>query len=271
MARVKRYLDSRATDSHERWLVSYADFITLLFAFFVVMYAISSVNEGRYRVLGSAIGTAFRIAEPQALRDGVQVVQGPLVVAPRIGARASAWRRHDQRSARTSAALLAALKPLADAGQAEVRRSGRGVVVDIGAGALFASGEAQLQPAARAPLAAVAQVLAGLEAPVEVEGHTDNEPIQSARFPSNWDLSAARAGRVARLLQEHGVAPGRLAAIGYAEFRPLDGNDSAEGRARNRRVSIVVVDPEPGSAGEPGREAAPRGDPPMEFKVQPAR
>lgn len=259
MARVKRYLDSRASDSHERWLVSYADFITLLFAFFVVMYAISSINEGRYRVLGSAIGEAFRVAPPGA---PVQRAEGAIVGADRIGI-AAAWRRHEARTGKARAALVAALGPLAESGLARVSVTGRGVVVDIGAGALFAPGDAVLQPVARAPLAAAAQVLRGLASPIEVEGHTDNAPISTAQFPSNWELSSARAGRVARFLAEQGVAPERLAAVGYAEFRPTDTNATEAGRARNRRVTLVVVDPEPGAP------AAARASGPAEFVVKP--
>jgi len=259
MARVKRYLDSRASDSHERWLVSYADFITLLFAFFVVMYAISSVNEGRYRVLGVAIGSAFRVPQP------AQAVSGTIALVPGTGA--AAWRRRERRIEGARAAIEAALRPLVEGGEAQLHASGRGLVIDIGAGALFPPGEAQLAPGARAPLAAAAQVLRGLTAPVEVEGHTDNVAISTPRFPSNWELSAARASRVARFLAEQGVAPARLAALGYAEYRPVADNDTEAGRARNRRVSIVVVDPEPGAP----ESATPRPAAPMEFKVQPPR
>jgi chemotaxis protein MotB len=268
MARVKKYLDTRASDNHERWLVSYADFITLLFAFFVVMYAVSTVNEARYRVVGSAIGTAFGIAGAGAL-PGQQAAQGSVVPLPAGGARGEdARRRYRERIAQTQKSLAVAVGPLAASEEVPVHQTGRGIVVDIGAGTLFAPGDATLRPAARAPLAAVAEVLKGLTLPVEVEGHTDSTPIRGGPYPSNWELSAARAATVVRFLQANGVAADRLAAVGYAEFKPVASNRHPEGRARNRRISLVVLDPEPpGSAPAPGEGAAQLSYPPMEFKV----
>ncbi|HUL93787.1 MAG TPA: OmpA family protein [Burkholderiales bacterium] len=251
-AHVKRYLDSRASDSHERWLVSYADFITLLFAFFVVMYAVSSVNEGKYRVLGDAIGTAFRIG-------------GPAVPASQLGTiRPNLWARRE-RAAATNRSVAAAVAPLAGQGQMRVLSHARGTTVEIGAGVLFAPGQAALRQESLQVLNALAQALRAGEQPVEIEGHTDDTPIRTAQFPSNWELSAARAGSVARALAEGGVAPARLAAIGYGEFRPVDSNATEEGRARNRRVSVTVVDPEPGA--ESGAESRGRSFPSMEFPV----
>jgi len=272
MARVKKYLDTRASDSHERWLVSYADFITLLFAFFVVMYAISSVNEAKYRVVGTAIGTAFGISAAGKAVPGPQAQGGQLAPLPRGGtARAEAARRRRmERMQRTEQALAEALAPLMAKHEASVRQTGRGVVLDIGVGALFAPGEAALQPIVLGPLVAAVSVLKGVELQVEVEGHTDDKPLQpGARFPSNWELSSARASSVVRHLQAHGVAPERLAAVGYAEFRPVASNRFPEGRARNRRISIAVLDPEPPQAApSPPDATAPLSYPPMEFEVQ---
>ena len=226
MARVKRYLDTRANDSHERWLVSYADFMTLLFAFFVVMYAISSVNEGKYRVLGHAIGTALGVSGSRAALSGDALLA-----------------RHRERMSELARTLGAALAPLAAEGQVRLVQNARGLTVDIGAGALFAPGQAALREEARAVLVAVAKVLREGKEPLEVEGHTDDTPINSTAFPSNWELSVTRASTVVRILVEQEVAPARLAAIGYGEYRPVESNDTPEGRARNRRVSLTVVAP----------------------------
>ena len=266
MRRAKRYLDSRSTDSRDRWLVSYADFITLLFAFFVVMYALSTVNEGKYRQLGQAIGTAFGVAESAE----------PLPIAP-LGLTRSATARaeaaaasHRERLAEAERSLGEALAPLIAEGNARIVPNGRGVSLEIGAGFLFASGQALLREGAREALATLAAVLRDGDQPIEVEGHTDDVPIHSAQFPSNWELSAARASAVVRVLLDLGVAPVRLAAIGFGEFRPVESNGSAEGRARNRRVSITLVMPEPvaASAALPAGRS-PQSFLPMEFPVRP--
>lgn len=265
VTRVKRYLDSRADDNHERWLVSYADFMTLLFAFFVVMYAISSVNEGKYRVLGQSIGSALGIVVP-----GGQPVPGGAQGANARGALSgdALLARHRERMGELARTLGAALAPLAAEGQVRLLQNARGLTVDIGAGALFAPGQAALRQEARAVLAAVARALREGEEPLEVEGHTDDTPINSTAFPSNWELSVTRASTVVRLLVEQGVAPARLAAIGRAEYLPVESNDTPQGRARNRRVSLTVVAPAPAApANSPAR--AMQSFPPMEFPVGP--
>ena len=269
MPRLKKYLDTRASDNQERWLVSYADFITLLLAFFVVMYAVSSVNESKYRVVGTAIGSAFGSGGAAA---GAPMIQGPVVSLPLGSAvRAEAARaRREERMQDAERELAAALGPLVADGQANVRRSGRGVVIDIGAGALFATGDAVLQPAVRTPLGAAAAVLKGLDLPLEIEGHTDDKPIQGGQYPSNWELSSARASSVVRFFQGLGIAPERMSAVGYAEFRPVTSNAHAEGRARNRRISITVVDLQPLTGGAAGAGVEPTlSYPPMEFKIDP--
>jgi chemotaxis protein MotB len=263
VTRVKRYLDSRADDNHERWLVSYADFMTLLFAFFVVMYAISSVNEGKYRVVGQAIGSALGVI---AVPGGQPVPGGGRGANSRGALSGDALARHRERMSELERTLGAALAPLAAEGQVRLLRNARGLTVDIGAGALFAPGQATLRQEARDVLVAVAKVVRVGEEPLEVEGHTDDTPIYSSAFPSNWELSATRASTVVRLLVEQGVAPARMAAIGRAQFQPVESNDTAEGRARNRRVSLTVVASAPAApANSPAR--AIQSFPPMEFPV----
>jgi chemotaxis protein MotB len=261
MARRKRR--NQDTDNHDRWLVSYADFITLLFAFFVVMYAISQINEGKYRVLSDALLQAFK---PDGHRDNVIVPplpqhhpdtpHGSGIVPPvRPDGKGEDGRAADRM--RTLARdVINALDPLMKSGQVRVTESGRGVAVEINASVLFTSGEAVLQSQSQPALEALGRVLAPLPNDVEVEGHTDNTPIASARYPSNWELSAARASSVVRLFIEEGVASVRLVAVGYADTRNISPNTTPEGRAQNRRVTVMIL-PE----GERKSALPPRPDP----------
>ncbi|MFN3985957.1 MAG: flagellar motor protein MotD [Rhodocyclaceae bacterium] len=235
-------------ENHERWLVSYADFITLLFAFFVVMYSLSSINEGKYKVLSDSLVSAFRSININ--EQGQQIILPPVVpptALPTVVNRPSPEssrdnRRTDQVQRMRSMAdeIRRVLEPLTRSGQVTVTEGAHGISVEINASVLFAPGEAALGPAAAAPLRAVAQVLAEADFPIKVEGHTDNIPISTFRFPSNWELSSARASSVVRLFIDAGVAAGRLTAAGYSDQRPIEDNASEAGRARNRRVTILI-------------------------------
>lgn len=248
MPRRRKHHDEH--ENHERWLVSYADFITLLFAFFVVMYSLSSINEGKYRVLSDSLVSAFRnvsindsgqqlIVSPLAT-PAAQMVP-PVVARPPAGDAVEAHRHAQVRQMHDMAdSIRRVLEPLTRSGQVTVSEGAHGITVEINASVLFAAGEATLGPAAAAPLRAVAQVLAGANFPVRIEGHTDDVPISTFRFPSNWELSSARASSVVRLFVEAGVAAGRLTASGYADQRPIADNDTESGRARNRRVTILI-------------------------------
>lgn len=232
-------------ENHERWLVSYADFITLLFAFFVVMYAISQVNEGKYRVLSDALLQAFKPDDPGAGRQRPDMRRDdqpqPAIQLP-IKLPVDAGRRRVEAKMKGIADdIRKVLEPLVKEGQVRVTESARGIAVEINASVLFAPGQAVLNDSSVRSLVAVAQVLAGAENAIEVEGHTDNAPIGTPLFPSNWELSAARASRVVRLFTQAGVAPERMAAIGYGEYRNVDTNDTPEGKARNRRVTVMIL------------------------------
>ncbi len=233
-------------ENHERWLVSYADFITLLFAFFVVMYAISSVNEGKYRVLSDSISSAFRSIPGNTSGAMVQVnpnVPIPAAIPfnkPRPSNLKSDLQREQNRELlrRKAKDIKEVLAPLVKEGKVRITEGAQGISVEINASALFESGEARLQVPAIRVLTAVGQVLATTDFPITVEGHTDNAPINTPLFPSNWELSGARAASVVRLFIETGVEPKRLTATGYAEQRPMEDNVTSEGRQRNRRVTI---------------------------------
>lgn len=244
----KRRRTEEDHENHERWLISYADFITLMFAFFVVMYAISSVNEGKYRVLSDSITAAFRNIPGSAAGAMVQVnPHAPLPVTipfrkPQVAnIRTDADREQNRELLRQKAREIStALAPLVQQGHVRITEGAHGITVEINASVLFGSGEANLQAPAVRALAAVGQILATTDFPLTVEGHTDNVPINSPLFPSNWELSGARAASVVRLFVETGVDPRRLAATGYAEQRPVADNATLDGRQRNRRVAITL-------------------------------
>ncbi|MCX8086967.1 MAG: flagellar motor protein MotD [Rhodocyclaceae bacterium] len=233
-------------ENHERWLVSYADFITLLFAFFVVMYALSSINEGKYRVLADSIAAAFRNIPGQSVGAMPQINPAaplpatiPLKKPQVANLKADLEREKIRELLRHKAKeITEALAPMVEQGQVRVTEGALGITVEINASVLFDSGEARLQPQAQRVLTAVGRILASTDFPITVEGHTDNVPINSPVFPSNWELSGARAASVVRLFIENGVDPRRLTAVGYAEHRPVADNATPEGRQRNRRVAI---------------------------------
>jgi chemotaxis protein MotB len=236
-------------ENHERWLVSYADFITLLFAFFVVMYAISQVNEGKYRVLSDSLLQAFK---PDAAADTLLPTRDPHSGAPtspiarlRLKREEAERRAREERMRNLAHQVMQALAPLVQSGQVRVTQSARGIAVEINASMLFKSAQATLEPDSKRALVAVAQVLGGADNAVEVEGHTDRDPINTPQFPSNWELSGARASSVVRLFVDSGVAAQRLVAAGYADTRPVDGSDTVDARTRNRRVTVLIRPEQP--------------------------
>lgn len=245
-------------DNHDRWLISYADFITLLFAFFVVMYAISAVNENKYRVLAGALGSAF--GKPET---AVTVPQQPTVALPRE-VRQRTLRQQQAIEERThmtevASSLIDVMAPLVKEGKVRVTQSRRGVSIEINANVLFAAGRAELEPRSLAVLRAVAEKLKNEPFDLEITGHTDNLPISNSAFASNWELSAMRATSVVRLLAANGIAPVRLSAVGREASQPIASNDTAEGRARNRRVELMILSSLPDTVEEiPVPSAAPR-------------
>lgn len=223
--------------NHERWLVSYADFITLLFAFFVVMYAISSVNEGKYKVLSSTLKNVFDTApassKPIALLHG--------------SASSSQDSTQKDVSDEQRRVLVQIKLDMVSALKNEMAQHKVNIVdhkdwldIDIQSELLFSSGSAVLSDAALTTLTKISQVLARYPNAVRIQGYTDNVPIVSSIYPSNWELSAARAVSVLRLFIEQGVDPARMAAVAYGEFQPLADNTTEAGRQRNRRVMVAI-------------------------------
>lgn len=285
----KKHAESH--ENHERWLVSYADFITLLFAFFVVMYSVSSVNEGKFRVLADSMMAAFRSANPNSakpiqlggmvgapapqavgqpnLSPGVAPDLRPLPAsiiqrAPRVMLTLS---KGSNPANKNSAPILTADKAGSTGGQANtdpnlakvvakleqylsnliktdlvnVRSSEFWVEVEIKNSILFDSGSATLSQEALEPMALIADILREVPNRIQVEGFTDNRPINTPIYPSNWELSAARAASVVHVLMDNGVRPERMSAMGYGEYQPIADNRTEQGRLQNRRVVLVIM------------------------------
>jgi chemotaxis protein MotB len=230
MARKKKHEEH---ENHERWLVSYADFITLLFAFFVVMYSISSVNEGKFRVVSQSIVEALNPMIPMSattLRFAPESQGGPTSNRA-ISIDLQVYRK-----------LSEAIKAIDATGRVKVAQSERGVTISITDTMLFKPGEAIVLAESRETLLRVASVLTDFPHQIRIEGHTDNVPIHTKEFPTNWELSASRALNITRFLTEGGYLPAdRLAASGYGEFHPIAPNDTPEGRSQNRRVEVVIL------------------------------
>jgi len=242
----------------ERWLVSYADFITLLFAFFVVLYSISSVNTGKFRVLSKSISTVFSEdvtrAAPVDLGGGAPPSTGLLDGAPNVAPLDdpdgdTAIATTPQPVAPPAVPVVGtprarideALAPFGQQGDVKVRESSDWLEIELGSEVLFASGSAALNPAALPMLDQLAVVIADMGYPARIEGFTDDVPLVGGPFGSNWGLSAARAASIAERLAAARVAPDKLAAVGYGEFRPVADNATAEGRRRNRRVVVAIA------------------------------
>jgi len=245
---MARRAKRQGPDNHDRWLVSYADFITLLFAFFVVMYALSSVNEGKYKVfnvsMSQAFGTQGAAAEGGTMKLTEQDMYFKSLVDRRNARLAEKQRKLNERMQKLNETLTTKMAGFVKNGQMTVSQSNRGVTLDINASMLFKPGEAAVQAEAVQTLADVAKILSEEDMSIEVEGHTDNIPISNSQFPSNWELSSARASSVVRLFIEQGIVATRLKATGLADNIPVQENSTIEGRARNRRVAVTVLAPE---------------------------
>jgi chemotaxis protein MotB len=305
--RMKRHEEEH--ENHERWAIPYGDLLTLLLAFFVVMYSISSVNAGKYRVLSDSLYAAFR-GEPRTLepievghkRVGsgadirVSLVQQamlkgqpramlapvPIAMATPMpnsqtpyqavppqgstsGVKSATGPTHPEdteAAARERAAAITLTRVADDVAKAMsdlvrknlvvVRRKQFWIEVEIRTDILFPSGSAQLSPKAVDIIRRLADVLARFPNPVRVEGFTDNVPIRTVQFYSNWELSAARAGSVVHVLSDRGVASDRLAVVGFGQQHPVASNATAQGRNANRRVTVVILSTASDRQNEPG-------------------
>ncbi|MGB5211090.1 MAG: flagellar motor protein MotD [Gammaproteobacteria bacterium] len=270
MARKQRHEDHV---NHEAWAIPYGDLVTLLLAFFVVMYSMSSLNEGKYRVLSDSLRAAFRGApraiEPiqigektsKSLRESAPdaIDPGALMALPvspaeqmRRGPLAGRGSNDAFPGALSEEGINAALRQMADAVEQAMRplikddlirveRRRSWIEVEINTDILFPSGSATMAPDAVPVLEQIADILKPFPNPIRVEGHTDTQPISTREFPSNWELSAARAASVVHLYTRRGIEPTRMVVTGLGEYRPATENSSAEGRNRNRRVVLIIL------------------------------
>ena len=240
--------------NHERWLVSYADFITLLFAFFVVLFASSQSDKKKQTQLAAAMQSAFTpmamfeahsktpaITTGEAASDSLTPtpIQPPLPTADQLAVQAAATETE-----MSIGKMLAEKNPdnRLPPDSITMHTTQEGLVISLHEAGFFASGSSEVRPSSMDLLARLAAALPS--GPLRVEGHTDNVPIHTAQFFSNWELSTARATTIARLLLDHpNIHPAALSAAGYAEFHPVASNDTEAGRAQNRRVDIILLRP----------------------------
>jgi chemotaxis protein MotB len=257
MARKKKHEEHV---NHEAWAIPYGDLVTLLFALFTVMYAMSSVNEGKFRVLSDAMIAAFNgapksmrpvnLGEPEQGKGGDKPLIGitptalikiqgqennpsPPAIAPLQDSSGSLIRMERQ--------VQDAMRALIDAKLITVRRESMWLEIEINTDILFPSGAGAFSTTAEPVLDKLAEVLRPFPNPIRVEGHTDDRPIHTGPFPSNWELSAARAASVVHQFTKQGIDPLRLEIVGFGEFHPRQPNDSNEGRNANRRVAVLVL------------------------------
>ncbi len=251
---ANRRRSSDAPENHERWLVSYADFITLLFAFFVVMFASSQTDKARAKEISEAVEKALENGTSLGVPPAVAKILGGTVDDKGQGNAQMRGPGGAQRAAKEAPAedvlelapslksLTAELEQEIKAGKVEVILEPRGLVVSLKETAFFPSGTDMIDPATYPIMAKLAEALKALSNPLRVEGHTDSVPIHTARFRSNWELSAARSIAMMELLcTRYKIDQMRMGIVGFADNEPEASNDTVEGRAKNRRVDIVIL------------------------------
>lgn len=264
---MRRQRRRSSHSNHDRWLISYADFITLLFAFFVVLYASAQVDKRKVGKLAMAIQVAFQemgvfqasttqvplddnspmpFSTAQAIENTehtasvARIVSRPTAALGSGSGSGSGSENGDLGQLRTE--LETALAAQIKLKEVAIHSEADGLVISLREVGFFESGAAQMKSASRGALDTIAAMLRQRDCRLRIEGHTDDAPIHTAQFPSNWELSTSRATEIVRLLiVRDGYSPDRLAASGYAEYHPVASNRSAEGRGMNRRVDIVIL------------------------------
>jgi chemotaxis protein MotB len=260
--------EAPAPENHERWLVSYADFITLLFAFFVVMFASSQTDKSRAKQVSQAVEKALKDGSSFSVPPQVAKILGGTVDEKGVGnammkGPGGAQRVSKETQPENLIELLPSLKRLTKdledeikAGKLELRLEARGLVISLKDSAFFPSGTDVLDQGSLPTMKKLASVIASLPNLIQLEGHTDSIPIHNARFKSNWELSCARGIAVLNTFCENFNLPyARFSVVGRADTVPVDTNDTPEGRARNRRVDVVIVNSLRISSAEPANVA----------------
>jgi chemotaxis protein MotB len=253
---MRRRKPSQRHVNHDRWLISYADFITLLFAFFVVMYSTAQVDKQRVGKLALAIQVAFQQlgvfpgSAVQSPKPGILETYRPAGPEPGTSPPNPAVEGTEDLSA-LRRELEQSLKREIARNEVDIRAVPDGLVISLREIGFFETGSAAIQPHSESAFARIAGLLSQRDYRIRIEGHTDNVPIHNPQFNSNWELSTARATELVRLLiTRYGFAAERLSAAGYAQYHPVASNASAEGRAKNRRVDLVVLGKWPAAAPE---------------------
>ena len=246
MAKRKKHHEEH--ENHERWLITYADLITLLLGLFVVLYSMSQLDLQKYQQFVAAFGRIFGGGGAGILPGDKGVLAAPVV--PKSGAGDEEKDAFDKRGDKLEVQLNAILSSSIKAKEVILATTPEGLTIHLLERLLFESGSAELRAESKAVLDTLAEILRLLPNRIRIEGHTDNRPIRSAKFPSNWHLSVARALNTAYYLMNRGVRPEKISIAGYAEFRPIAPNDTEENRAKNRRVDIVILSMNNGILGE---------------------
>jgi chemotaxis protein MotB len=256
MQRRQKRKQQQSGPNHERWLVSYADFITLLFAFFVVMFATAQTDNAKAQAVSESVKRAL---QGESFKDTLSMLLGEKVNLKAPGQRPDAGTAKPgiaDQSGLTLADLLPilsqALQQEIQSGRLALRMTSRGLTISFTQTALFPSGEDEIASDFYPTIQKIADAMNKVRNPARAEGHTDSIPIHNSRFRSNWELSAARSIALVELFTKFGVAHERLSIAGYADTAPVDKNDTEEGRRKNRRVDIVILN-ETGAKGEPDR------------------
>ena len=239
---------NRESENTDRWLVSYADFITLLFAFFVVMYSVSQVNEGKFKILSETLTDAF--VQPERSLQPIQIGEVNKADTATSGentypndyVEAETTEEIDESFKELRASLDESLSELVDAGLVKIRSNQNWIEIDMGSGLLFKSGEDILSENANLTLKTIVDTmnLKDRQHAIMIRGYTDNIPIKSKKFPSNWSLSSARAVSVLHKLEQAGLPSSLLTAEGYGEQQPIADNNTDAGKKQNRRVVMAI-------------------------------
>ncbi len=226
MRRRRRKVEEE--ENVDRWMVPYADFVTLLFCFFTAMYPMSNVDTDKLGKFVDSMRTAFHITGSRG--NSFSVIEGVQVFIP-----TNVELESDIRE------VMGVLISKSNGG-IDVRREGRGVIISVVDKFFFGTGSADLKESSKAVLDKIFLALSKYKNMIRIEGHTDNIPISTDKYPSNWELSASRAINVAKyFVEKHGIQPGRISTSGYSSYRPVASNDTPEGRSKNRRVDIVIM------------------------------
>ncbi|MCX7724980.1 MAG: OmpA family protein [Thermodesulfovibrio sp.] len=211
--RIRRRNNNEEEENIHRWLISYSDFLTLLFTFFVALYALSSIDITKAEKMTISLRKVFKVIdEPISFEED-----------------------------RNKAIIEDLRKLLNDISGVNIKSDARGIVITLPDSLLFSSGSAELKPESIEALIRISEKLKEIPGKVAIEGHTDNVPIRSSIYKSNWELSAARASSVLHFLLQRGLSPDRFLIAGYGEYKPIAPNDTDEGRAKNRRVELIIL------------------------------